>query len=84
MLELEQNVGIFLGARDTLLKVFLAFPAAPGPISTTAFNHNGTVLAYAVSYDWSKGHGGMNGQQVNKIMLHPVQDEEVKKRQRNP
>ncbi|KZV81698.1 WD40 repeat-like protein, partial [Exidia glandulosa HHB12029] len=29
------------------------FPAAPGPIATTAFSRNGNILAYAVSYDWS-------------------------------
>ena len=24
------------------------------PISACAFNHNGQIFAYAVSYDWSK------------------------------
>ncbi|KAH7927921.1 hypothetical protein BV22DRAFT_1045013 [Leucogyrophana mollusca] len=29
-----------------------ALEAAPGPVSATTFNGNGTMFAYAVSYDW--------------------------------
>ncbi|KAF8626414.1 hypothetical protein AX17_006581 [Amanita inopinata Kibby_2008] len=58
------------------------FDPAPGPITTTAFNRNGTVFAYAVSYDWSKGHSGMTPGMPNKIMLHACKDEEVRKRPR--
>ncbi|KAJ7219980.1 WD40-repeat-containing domain protein [Mycena pura] len=58
------------------------FDAAPGPISTTAFNRNGNIFAYAVSYDWSKGHSGMTPGHPNKLMLHACKDEEVKKRPR--
>ncbi|KAJ6570297.1 WD40-repeat-containing domain protein [Mycena vulgaris] len=58
------------------------FEAAPGPISTTAFNRNGSIFAYAVSYDWSKGHSGMTPGHPNKLMLHACKDEEVKKRPR--
>lgn len=57
-----------------------AFDAAPGPITATAFNKGGNILAYAVSYDWSKGHSGMTPNHPNKIMLHACKDEEVKKR----
>ncbi|KAM6504350.1 WD40-repeat-containing domain protein [Amanita muscaria] len=56
------------------------FDAAPAPITTTAFNRNGTVFAYAVSYDWSKGHSGMTPGSPNKLMLHACKDEEVRKR----
>ncbi|PFH53184.1 hypothetical protein AMATHDRAFT_55645 [Amanita thiersii Skay4041] len=59
------------------------FEASPGPITTTAFNRNGTVFAYAVSYDWSKGHSGMTPGMPNKLMLHACKDEEVKKRPRS-
>lgn len=59
-----------------------AFESAPGPISTTAFNRNGSIFAYAVSYDWSKGHSGMTPGHPNKLMLHACKDEEVKKRPR--
>ncbi|KAL5486207.1 GLE2_2 [Sanghuangporus weigelae] len=54
------------------------FDAAPGPISTTAFNRTGSVFAYAVSYDWSRGYSGMT--HPNKIMLHACKEDEVKKR----
>lgn len=30
------------------------FPNAQGTIPCTTFNRNGTIFAYAVSYDWSK------------------------------
>lgn len=60
----------------------LAFEAAPGPVSATAFNRTGQIFAYAVSYDWYKGHSGMTPGHPNKLMLHAVKEEEVKKRPR--
>ncbi|TRM64431.1 WD40-repeat-containing domain protein [Schizophyllum amplum] len=57
-----------------------SFDAQPGPITTTAFNRTGNIFAYAVSYDWSKGHSGNTPGHPNKIMLHACKDEEVKKR----
>ena len=48
------------------------------PISCTAFSRNGTYLAYALSYDWSKGHEYYSAGAKNSIMIHPVQDSEVK------
>ena len=56
------------------------FEAMPGPITSTAFNHTGSIFAYSVAYDWSKGHSGMTAGHPNKIFLHPVKDDEVKKR----
>ena len=58
-----------------------AFDVAPAsPISANAFNRDGNILAYAVSYDWSNGHSGMTPGHSNKIMLHSCKDEEVRKR----
>lgn len=57
-----------------------AFESAPGPIAATAFNRNGSIFAYAISYDWSKGHSGMTPGHPNKLMLHACKDDEVKKR----
>ena len=57
-----------------------SFDACPGPITATTFNRNGTIFAYAVSYDWSKGHSGMTPGHPNKLMLHACKEEEVKKR----
>ncbi|KAL4268809.1 WD40/YVTN repeat-like-containing domain superfamily protein [Pleurotus pulmonarius] len=59
-----------------------SFDTAPGPISATTFNRNGNIFAYAVSYDWSKGHSGMTPGHPNKILLHACKDDEVKKRQK--
>ena len=56
------------------------YPAVGGTISTTAFNRQGTVFAYAVSYDWSQGFAKNPQAPVNKVMLHGVQPEEVKPR----
>ncbi|EIN09851.1 Poly(A)+ RNA export protein [Punctularia strigosozonata HHB-11173 SS5] len=57
-----------------------SFDPAPGPISTSCFNRSGTIFAYAVSYDWHKGYIGMKPGMPNKVMLHVVKDDEVKKR----
>ena len=46
----------------------------------TAFNKTGTIFAYAVSYDWSKGYQHNNQQQPIKVMLHPVNGDECKPR----
>jgi mRNA export factor len=66
----------------SLILLSIAFEAAPGPITTTAFNRNGSLFAYGVSYDWSKGHSGMTPGHPNKIMVHLCKDEEVRKRNR--
>ncbi|WVQ95354.1 hypothetical protein IAU59_002451 [Kwoniella sp. CBS 9459] len=52
------------------------------PIVATSFNHTHEILAYALSYDWSKGHGGVPPANSNttKVMLHPVKPEEVNKK----
>ncbi|KAG6333212.1 hypothetical protein ID866_5881 [Astraeus odoratus] len=57
-----------------------SFEPTPGPITATTFNRNGTIFAYAISYDWSKGHSGMTPGHPNKLMLHACKDEEVKRR----
>ena len=44
------------------------------------FNRNGSIFAYAISYDWSKGHSGMTPGHPNKIMLHACKDDEVKRK----
>ncbi|KAF7795948.1 hypothetical protein EIP86_007117 [Pleurotus ostreatoroseus] len=56
------------------------FEPAPGPIAATCFNRTGTIFAYAVSYDWSKGHSGMTPGHPNKLMLHACKDDEVKRK----
>jgi len=59
-----------------------SFDPAPSPITTGSFNRNGTIFAYAVSYDWHKGHSGMAPDTQTKLLLHACKDDEVKKRPR--
>lgn len=56
------------------------YPETGGTISATAFNSSGSIFAYAVSYDWSKGYAFNNPSLPNKIMLHPIQGDECKPR----
>ncbi|KAH8793201.1 WD40-repeat-containing domain protein [Hyaloscypha finlandica] len=57
------------------------YPRVEGQISATAFNGNGSLFAYAVSYDWSKGYMFNTPDLPNKIMLHPVVEDDCKPRQ---
>lgn len=50
-------------------------PSAEGPITTTSFNRDGSLYAYAVGYDWSQGHSANTPQYPNKLMLHSVAEE---------
>jgi len=51
------------------------------PIPCGAFNRDGSIYAYAVSYDWSKGGQDPMAQTgQNNIFLHAVQESEVKPR----
>jgi mRNA export factor len=54
------------------------FPSVGGCIPATAFNRNGNIFAYAISYDWSKGHHGNTPQYPIKVMLHPIKEDEAK------
>ncbi|KAI8978485.1 WD40-repeat-containing domain protein [Pilobolus umbonatus] len=56
------------------------FPKTNGQICSTAFNHNGTIFAYGVSYDWSKGYKQALPSNPIKIYLHAVRDDEIKPR----
>lgn len=58
------------------------YQAVGGSITATGYNHNGTLWAYAISYDWSKGYASNNPQYSNKIMLHHVLEEDC--RQKKP
>mmetsp|Transcript_26368 Transcript_26368/g.26615 ORF Transcript_26368/g.26615 Transcript_26368/m.26615 type:complete len:373 (+) Transcript_26368:50-1168(+) len=47
------------------------------PISCALFNTQGTLLFYAVSYDWSKGVEGNNPSGGNNIYIHNTAKEEI-------
>ena len=49
-----------------------------------AFNNDGSLYAYALSYDWSKGYAAHDPATAKHyIMLHVIQDGEVKNRPKN-
>ncbi|RGB44146.1 WD40-repeat-containing domain protein [Rhizophagus diaphanus] len=52
------------------------FSSIGGPITSTTFNSNGSIFAYALSYDWSKGL--ISQPQRTAVFLHAVKDEDVK------
>lgn len=53
------------------------------PIPCSTFNFDGTIFAYAVSYDWSKGAENHNPAAAkNYILLHPTQEAEIKAKPR--
>jgi mRNA export factor len=56
------------------------FPNVGAPIAATDFNFNGSIFAYAASYDWSKGVGHRTQGQKDGIFLHATKEEDVKPR----
>ncbi|CCE63172.1 hypothetical protein TPHA_0E00770 [Tetrapisispora phaffii CBS 4417] len=59
-----------------------AFPSQNATIPVVNFNRNGSVLAYALSYDWFQGYGGNKQGYPNVIKLHPTTDAEVQERKK--
>ncbi|KAF3989400.1 hypothetical protein FT663_02764 [Candidozyma haemuli var. vulneris] len=58
------------------------FPSVKASITATAFNRNGTIFAYAKSYDWSQGYQGNRPDYPNEIKLHATKDDEIKQKKR--
>jgi mRNA export factor len=54
------------------------FNALQRSVSAAAFNAQGSLFAYASSYDWSKGSSSTDAQQGNEIFVHLIVDEEVR------
>lgn len=53
------------------------------PITATAFSSDGNIFAYAVGYDWSKGAAHHNTSLPKYILLHGVQQSEVRGKKSN-
>jgi mRNA export factor len=49
-----------------------------GAITAAAFNAKGSILAYSVGYDWSKGCNGNSPDYPLRLMLHPVLEKNLK------
>lgn len=58
------------------------YPDVGGSIVSTDFNRTGNIFAYAISYDWSKGHQSNKPDYPTKIMLHPIVGDECKPREK--
>lgn len=52
-----------------------SFPSVNMPINSIAFNRDGSLLALAVSYDWSRGHEHYQAGGKNAVYIHRVTDE---------
>jgi mRNA export factor len=57
-----------------------AFDKRSNPVVAGAFSPNGHIFAYALSYDWSKGATGYQPGSKTQLFLHPVSENEVKKK----
>uniref|UniRef100_A0A915ANT0 Uncharacterized protein n=2 Tax=Parascaris univalens TaxID=6257 RepID=A0A915ANT0_PARUN len=54
----------------------------PAPVTRAVIHSSGQMLAYAIGYDWSKGHEGFSAANAgSKIFLHAC-DEEMKPKQK--
>jgi len=49
--------------------------ACPQPITSCCFNAEGTIFAYSIGYDWTKGHEYFNPNQKPAIFLRSCADE---------
>jgi mRNA export factor len=52
-------------------------------ITASAFNRDGSIYAYAVGYDWSKGIEYFDKRKPNMLLLHAVQDGEIVPRKKS-
>lgn len=70
--------------QPTVLTVLLAAHLEPPPRPPPPFHpRDGSIYAYAVSYDWSRGYSEHNPATAkNYIFLHAPQEAEVKSRNR--
>lgn len=57
----------------------LQFQRLNQPITATAFSATGSIFAYAVGYDWSKGYEYNDPNQRKYVLLHGVQEGEITK-----
>ncbi|KAF4443205.1 WD40 repeat-like protein [Fusarium austroafricanum] len=74
--------GTFQFWEGTARQRLKAFPSVGGAITSIDFSHDGSLFAYAVGYDWSMGYTKNTTDYPNKLMLHPVVEDEVKPRGR--
>jgi mRNA export factor len=54
------------------------FNCAQIPITAAKMSHDGSMLAYAMGYDFSKGPDGYSANLQNKLCIHIIPDNELK------
>lgn len=54
------------------------FERYDAPITCGQFNRDGSIYAFAVNYDWSRGAEAAKQYKPPQIMLHAVKDKEIK------
>mmetsp|Transcript_696 Transcript_696/g.1397 ORF Transcript_696/g.1397 Transcript_696/m.1397 type:complete len:366 (-) Transcript_696:568-1665(-) len=60
------------------------FSNADQAVPCAGFNDDGTLYAYAVSYDWSKGQENHDPSKASHILIHSVEESEVKNKPPKP
>ncbi|KAG0357271.1 hypothetical protein BG005_003789 [Podila minutissima] len=69
--------------KDTKQRISDGFiPKQDAPITATAFNSTGSIYAYAVSYDWSKGYAGAPKNHNDTIKLALFAPDDLKPRKK--
>jgi len=68
--------GVIFWSASARQRVY-TLPRRDGAISAAAFNSTGSIYAYAVGYDWSKGCNGHSPTYPRKLMLHSVDKNKV-------
>jgi mRNA export factor len=69
--------GIFIWDKDTKNRV-KAFSSVNYPVTSCRFSAQGDYLAYAIGYDWSKGHEHSNPSIPIKLYVHKLSESDVK------
>ncbi|RVX02493.1 Protein RAE1 [Vitis vinifera] len=77
--ELSHLIRTSLCLSDSVLSDFQAMSRCSQPIPCSTFNNDGSIFAYSVCYDWSKGAENHNPATAKTyIFLHLPQEAEVK------
>lgn len=56
------------------------FERASLAITSSSFNHDGSLFAYSLSYDWAQGAAYFDRSKVPSILIHAVKPDEIKPR----
>lgn len=68
--------------KDAKARLQKPAPAAPMPITAATYNSSGTMMAYALGYDWGQGHEYFdpnNPQMKPAVMLHRLEEKECQR-----